>query len=866
MVMSMARAALRMQRLKPEDNCFAKFPDQVIGHELDWLALSIGRGLIHQDVKGSRSGTPTTSNSEERNFWRFSGAADKDKRVLKHPPPTGLEDIAAKLLAYRTRLAFITDSATSSTTDATKFKDNMVEVGAQSRQLAALIEASMKAILSKAKIKPDWISEMQGESNNSQSIFWGVRCVVGKDMKGISNKHTIHLELRRDHEAPGKPWILKNKLELEAILGLWVWSLKSDSEIETRDPETGLIRSTASNVQSRCIFSKDQGSRRELEIWLGNDMNIITDRKYAKHNQNAEIEDASALWKVMENPMSTPNSKSHSATDSKPPLIRFFGDSEAQFPQAHTSQDNRFLSAAIQGSLVTACAQHIFSSFFASILEMVETIGAVNIQEAETFRLENPLVTDIVKLFTEMRLGTGQEALVCIIPSVIPHLEAPSSSKVLKTATKFTSDEKGIDFKKAESVLQWAWGICTGPIHSCTAAPEVDEHHELAKQATILLGELYRWALMKDSSTTTIFAQRGISWLEGKKAEKSVSTCQDTCDIIDRYVAISKQISDCEFTDSDLIPAMEKADLLNVLLFLTKPPKNLEGKTKGEALCKAAAYGWTEIVIALLEFGAQPDFRDKNRRTPLSYAAENGRIEIVNELLAWGAFPNFQDVTGRTPLSYAAKSGSGQIVQLLLKDSRVLPDQESQQEQTPLILAAENGYEIVVKLLLGTSKVNPDKKNQAQRTPLFLAAERGFKDIVIQLLNNDQVYPDAMDCHQETPLSRASAQGHMSIVQCLLGSSKVSPDTKNNCGETPLSQAAANGHLNIVRYLLEACQADPNSTSNGGYTPLSLAAGNGHLSVVQYLFETGQADPDAYDKSGRTPLHKAAAQGHLHVV
>ncbi|KAH7119275.1 hypothetical protein EDB81DRAFT_667373, partial [Dactylonectria macrodidyma] len=43
MVMSAARAALRMQRLKPEDNFLARCPDEVAGHELDWLALRIGR-------------------------------------------------------------------------------------------------------------------------------------------------------------------------------------------------------------------------------------------------------------------------------------------------------------------------------------------------------------------------------------------------------------------------------------------------------------------------------------------------------------------------------------------------------------------------------------------------------------------------------------------------------------------------------------------------------------------------------------------------------------------------------------------------------------------------------------------------------
>ncbi|KAH8659517.1 hypothetical protein BGZ61DRAFT_499823 [Ilyonectria robusta] len=50
MVMSAARAALRMQRLKPDANSFAKNPDEVVGHELDWLTLRIGRKDIQQDL------------------------------------------------------------------------------------------------------------------------------------------------------------------------------------------------------------------------------------------------------------------------------------------------------------------------------------------------------------------------------------------------------------------------------------------------------------------------------------------------------------------------------------------------------------------------------------------------------------------------------------------------------------------------------------------------------------------------------------------------------------------------------------------------------------------------------------------------
>ena len=61
LVMSAARASLRMQRLKPKDNFFVNFPDEVVGHELDWLALHIGREDIRRDLDSTPPSPPPSS-------------------------------------------------------------------------------------------------------------------------------------------------------------------------------------------------------------------------------------------------------------------------------------------------------------------------------------------------------------------------------------------------------------------------------------------------------------------------------------------------------------------------------------------------------------------------------------------------------------------------------------------------------------------------------------------------------------------------------------------------------------------------------------------------------------------------------------
>jgi ankyrin repeat protein len=52
--------------------------------------------------------------------------------------------------------------------------------------------------------------------------------------------------------------------------------------------------------------------------------------------------------------------------------------------------------------------------------------------------------------------------------------------------------------------------------------------------------------------------------------------------------------------------------------------------------------GNKEVVELLLENGAQPDFEDEDRCTPLSHAIEGGNIDGVELLLARGVKVNYQ--------------------------------------------------------------------------------------------------------------------------------------------------------------------------------------------------------------------------------
>lgn len=69
----------------------------------------------------------------------------------------------------------------------------------------------------------------------------------------------------------------------------------------------------------------------------------------------------------------------------------------------------------------------------------------------------------------------------------------------------------------------------------------------------------------------------------------------------------------------------------------------------GEELIKAAFRGDVETVVDLLNAGADPNFRDEYKRTPLGEAIHALRPGVVKILLEYGADPDLSDWSGFSP-------------------------------------------------------------------------------------------------------------------------------------------------------------------------------------------------------------------------
>lgn len=357
MLMSAARAALRMQRSK-QDNLLASHSRSVAGHELDWFALHIGM----RDIQGGPRPSSSTQDSQAypRLLWRFCGTPGNTHGIMTTLPPSPSElNIAAKLLAYRTRLAQLTRphyTWIKGAHSADYFDVGMVEVREYSHRLVFAIESTVNTIFSKSpKIGDKW--------RDALSIFWSFASNVATE--DGSSQHTLYLKLiRKDLTTP---WMLQNKLELEGLLALWVWSLKSDPAVEVSDSQSGLTISRATEIPTRRIVSTNKYIETDLKIWLGDRIPIITEHEL--YSTSIGLGDPSITkWKLGGRE------------------VRFFGWHTTEMSQSSNPTPFSIMSVYTESSLLSLCVQEVFGSFIASILKITDDIGDVNTQDS-TFPL-----------------------------------------------------------------------------------------------------------------------------------------------------------------------------------------------------------------------------------------------------------------------------------------------------------------------------------------------------------------------------------------------------------------------------------------------------------------------------------------------
>ncbi|PFH59343.1 hypothetical protein XA68_12495 [Ophiocordyceps unilateralis] len=165
-------------------------------------------------------------------------------------------------------------------------------------------------------------------------------------------------------------------------------------------------------------------------------------------------------------------------------------------------------------------------------------------------------------------------------------------------------------------------------------------------------------------------------------------------------------------------------------------------------------------------------------------------------------------------------------------------DEFQKKDQTQIAWAVANNHEFIVRLLLKSTKVNPNDRDAAGRTALSRLAGNGHVYMAKLLLQSPKVGVTIPDKQGRTPLLWAAAKGRLEIVQLLL-MAEAKPHVADKKGRTPFLIAAANGRRRVVSLLLSLTTVDANVVDNEGRTAVLWAQQSGHAGIVKLLDPTG---------------------------
>jgi ankyrin repeat protein len=270
--------------------------------------------------------------------------------------------------------------------------------------------------------------------------------------------------------------------------------------------------------------------------------------------------------------------------------------------------------------------------------------------------------------------------------------------------------------------------------------------------------------------------------------------------------------------------------------------------------------GHSEILIILLQHGANVHCLDKDGDNPLHDAAGSGHIEILSILLKHGADVQCLNNNRNSPLHLAAGQGHSEILTILLQygaDVHCL----NKKGNSPLHFAAYQGHSEILTILLH-SGADVHCLSKDGYSPLHLAAGKGDSEILtIFLQNGADVH--CLNKDGNSPLHLAAILGHIEILTILLQHG-ADVHCLDNDWDTPLHLAARQGHSEILTILLQH-GADVHCLSKDGNSPLHLAVQQGHSEILTILLQHG-ADVHYLNKEGSSSLHLAAFKGNSDIL
>lgn len=326
---------------------------------------------------------------------------------------------------------------------------------------------------------------------------------------------------------------------------------------------------------------------------------------------------------------------------------------------------------------------------------------------------------------------------------------------------------------------------------------------------------------------------------------------------------------------------------IDVIQSLLEQGLDTQNEYKRSPLMLAAKCGYTDLVKALIEAGADLNLQDTGGNTALIEVSadeqEGPNTEIAKILIEAGADVNLKNNHGETSLLYITHYHEPEIVQLLIDKGADL-NPVSRFGDTPLSRATNNS-EDVAEILRKAGAGNVDYlagiKDTATEGVLRMLREKSYTvglQAIVKLLEqginaqDDEgrtplilaVIDEGNDFDSRLPYGESEPEGYSAgnvpFVKELIamGADVNLPD---NQGATPLINAVMYNNKDVAEALL-AAKAAINKADKDGTVPLVHAIRNRDMDLFRFLLDAG-ADIEIKDNYGSTVLYCAASDKNL---
>lgn len=519
------------------------------------------------------------------------------------------------------------------------------------------------------------------------------------------------------------------------------------------------------------------------------------------------------------------------------------------------SNDMEILIMKTENQLDTMAAQDLYIHFLNSALEILEELGGeIDIlpSSRNSFVAHNNRIEELAQCFEINKLGSREDALLCIVPALkrkglLPELSADSSA-IRQRVERYI--ENG-EWKEALSMLRWL----------CERSEGAEFEHSV-----IEFGYLCRRAMLHSDP----------------------DVCQEGVDQVLTALRYDFRLQYFRTITNPRPPGWMNSPLRSewwsrfakelgwLAWHMTEgrpEQRTLEDYSVGEdSIITGVVDGNPDLAMqgkqALLQWLTNNDLASSNHemsreevRLSFDWAVQNNHDALLQWLMIrWAEVGAQHPHFLQTVLVWAAEVESGLGIQTLRRHGANLNACDALGKTALLEVVAKENERAVRVLLENGADVEATGHNKV--TPLMFAADGENLDILKLLLQHGACI-ESRDSEGSTPLIWAAQANRLDAVRLLL-SRGADIETAGNDGRTPVIQAVTQNHPEMLQLLLQQ-GADVNAQSDDGRTALIFAAHQNLEHIIQILLDTG-ADIYKKDNSERTALDWARIMQHTEAI